>query len=221
MPYKDKAKQAERDRRYYKANRGRIIARNTLWRKTHYAQHYESNRENIAAHNKAYYASNRDKEKARIKKFRLEHPEYVEKCRASRNKRYAEDPEYRTRRISLSRKWEAEHPEKIKAKREEEKRRFLHDPEYRKQRQASKRNYKLKRKYGINQAQYDEMFERQSGVCAICGKPQISGKKLAIDHNHKTGQVRGLLCRKCNLSIGHLNDDAGLFYKAAQYLSTR
>ena len=59
----------------------------------------------------------------------------------------------------------------------------------------------LKYNYGITLAQYDEMFNDQNGVCAICGLPSIS-HRLSVDHDHKTGKVRGLLCHPCNMSLG-------------------
>src|SRR5438105_9932161 len=60
----------------------------------------------------------------------------------------------------------------------------------------------LKKKFGITQAEYDQMFEEQDGVCKICRKPESRICRgilcrLAVDHDHKTGKVRGLLCSKC------------------------
>lgn len=75
------------------------------------------------------------------------------------------------------------------------------------------RNWSLKNKYGITIQQYEELFDAQDGVCAICRKPQSDGRKkmLAVDHDHKTGVVRGLLCSPCNLGLGIVGDDiAGL-----------
>ena len=59
----------------------------------------------------------------------------------------------------------------------------------------------LKRKYNMTLEQYDQMFETQGGVCAICGLPELM-KRLAVDHNHKTGEIRGLLCYSCNTKLG-------------------
>jgi len=64
----------------------------------------------------------------------------------------------------------------------------------------------LKSKYGITTEQYEKMLSSQNGVCFICLKVQGDGKrKLAIDHCHKTGKVRGLLCCKCNGNLGWLD----------------
>lgn len=76
----------------------------------------------------------------------------------------------------------------------------------------------LKRRYGINLKDYDKILTEQKGGCAICGQPCPSGRKLAVDHDHITGKIRGLLCIKCNRALGELNDDPVLFNKALQYL---
>ena len=59
----------------------------------------------------------------------------------------------------------------------------------------------LLRQYGLTNADYDRMMERQGGVCAICGQPPTNNL-LAVDHDHKTGRVRGLLCAPCNRHLG-------------------
>lgn len=63
------------------------------------------------------------------------------------------------------------------------------------------RESKLKRVYGITLEEYNQMFQQQGGCCAICGNPSIK-RMLDIDHNHKTGKVRGLLCSGCNFAVG-------------------
>lgn len=60
------------------------------------------------------------------------------------------------------------------------------------------------------------LLEQQSGVCAICGKPDK--RKLSIDHCHETGAIRGLLCRRCNLGLGCFGDDVEALKKAIEYL---
>lgn len=75
-------------------------------------------------------------------------------------------------------------------------------------------------KYGVNKAQYDEMLTNQGGKCAICGKtPEQNGKHLAIDHNHTTGNLRGLLCSNCNLAISNLQDSIQNCIAASEYLT--
>ena len=79
----------------------------------------------------------------------------------------------------------------------------------------------LKRKFGITLAEYDVLFESQKGLCAVCGNPELSfngRRRLAVDHDHVSGKIRGLLCFKCNRAIGGFNDDPSLLTKAANYL---
>ncbi len=74
-------------------------------------------------------------------------------------------------------------------------------------------------RYGVTLAEYDAMLEAQGGACAICGKaPGEEGRRLAVDHDHETGEVRGLLCGKCNQGIGCLQDSAELARRAMMYL---
>jgi len=78
------------------------------------------------------------------------------------------------------------------------------------------RKYELFSKYGITLSQYDEMFNKQNGRCAICGL--TSKANLSVDHNHSTGTVRGLLCNNCNRGIGYLKDSIELLASANSYL---
>ena len=80
------------------------------------------------------------------------------------------------------------------------------------------RNWRLKFKYGISLAVYDYIWDRQKGVCKICGLPNKDGKKLSVDHDHKTGKVRGLLCNRCNRGLGVFRDDPEILHKATEYL---
>ena len=76
----------------------------------------------------------------------------------------------------------------------------------------------LLRKYGITPEQYAEMLFLQGGVCAICGGDNADERKLAVDHNHKTGKVRGLLCNNCNRAIGLLKDNLEVVNNLLSYL---
>ena len=81
----------------------------------------------------------------------------------------------------------------------------------------------LKKRYGVTVEQYNEMLAEQNGVCAVCEKPEaneIGGKtpSLAVDHDHKTGKIRALLCSNCNRALGLFNDDPALLAKAQSYV---
>ncbi len=62
----------------------------------------------------------------------------------------------------------------------------------------------LKRKYGITINDYEQMLKQQNGVCKICKGLDPSGRRLAVDHCHTTGVVRGLLCPSCNTALGRI-----------------
>lgn len=85
-------------------------------------------------------------------------------------------------------------------------------------RKAISRVVTLRNRYGITVEEYDRLLVLQEGVCAICKRPCPSGKRLAVDHSHETGEVRGLLCRKCNRGIGLFHDSLDLLKSALTYL---
>lgn len=89
--------------------------------------------------------------------------------------------------------------------------RYWHNP-------ASHRERHLVRKYGINLSDYDAMFVRQLGCCAVCGKKQ--DRAFDVDHCHASKIVRGLLCTNCNRMIGHSADSPERLRKAADYLES-
>lgn len=94
-----------------------------------------------------------------------------------------------------------------------------------KRKTVNKPTYEINRKrrlftrFRITPEEYAKLEVQQSSLCAICGKPQISAyRTLDIDHDHITGQVRGLLCRNCNTALGQFKDSVPLLLKAADYL---
>lgn len=83
-------------------------------------------------------------------------------------------------------------------------------------------NY-LRGAYGIGKEKYDKLYQEQSGKCAICGGEGFAmiredAVKMVVDHNHATGEVRGLLCHNCNRGLGLFQDDSGLLDNAKKYL---
>lgn len=82
---------------------------------------------------------------------------------------------------------------------------------------------KLKSKYGCERATYEALYEQQGGVCAICLQPETQTYKgtlikLALDHDHGTGEIRGLLCKSCNLAIGKFKENVEIVRRAVDYL---
>ena len=84
------------------------------------------------------------------------------------------------------------------------------------------RLYAQIRRYGLTVEEFRAMLARQADLCAICGGPWRgwNGQNPHIDHCHKTGKVRGLLCASCNSAIGRFGDDPALLRRAADYLES-
>jgi hypothetical protein len=76
-------------------------------------------------------------------------------------------------------------------------------------------------KYGMTGADYETLLNEQGGKCAICDATYSKTRALAVDHDHDTGQVRGLLCGRCNSALGMLGDDPETAAKATAYLRER
>jgi hypothetical protein len=73
--------------------------------------------------------------------------------------------------------------------------------------------------FGLTEEAYDSILAKQGSGCAICGaKEGWKGKRLAVDHDHETGAVRGLLCDRCNTAIGKFEDSPELLLRAVEYL---
>lgn len=73
--------------------------------------------------------------------------------------------------------------------------------------------------YGLEPGDYQRIYEFQGGKCYICRRATGASRRLSVDHDHKTGKVRGLLCRPCNDVLGHLRDDPWAVRRALDYLS--
>lgn len=87
------------------------------------------------------------------------------------------------------------------------------------------KHWNLQKDFGISLLQYKDLYNNQNGLCAICNQPKSftrCGKilSLAVDHCHKTGIIRGLLCRYCNLGLGNFKDNSIYLKRAANYVST-
>lgn len=131
-------------------------------------------------------------------------------------------------------KYRRENPEKAKEIQRRSKDRIKDDPirlsklrayqkTYREKNQKILSDKERERRFGITRQEYAELFHKQDGKCAICNSPETAKrlgkiKALAVDHDHKTGRVRGLLCSDCNTGIGKLKDDPKVLQSAIRYL---
>lgn len=83
-----------------------------------------------------------------------------------------------------------------------------------------RKEWKLLKRYGITIDGYRLLNEKQKGLCAICGNPNKNKRILSVDHSHKTGLIRGLLCQPCNMAIGLLKEDTSIIEKVLNYLKS-
>jgi hypothetical protein len=128
---------------------------------------------------------------------------------AAKRARYLADP---AKAIARVKRWQQENPDRVNAAQRA-----------RRSKPASKRVERagyLKRMYGITIEQYDELLAGQGGRCAICRREPRPDSSLHLDHDHETGLLRGILCFRCNNSLGDLDDDASLLRAALRYLES-
>jgi hypothetical protein len=121
---------------------------------------------------------------------------------------------------AYKRKWRKKNPNVDKAI---SRRRYLRKREeviekgkkYYKENKRKTKNDTLLRKYGISIEDYEQMVAVQGGLCAICG---TSAERLVVDHCHESGNIRSLLCNRCNLGIGLFEDNEDILILAAKYI---
>ncbi|MEA2973996.1 MAG: hypothetical protein QOG82_2454 [Actinomycetota bacterium] len=128
---------------------------------------------------------------------------------AEKHDRYLADPAAVKARVK---RWQQENPERLNAYR----RMRCEEPAVKRAERAGH----LKRKYGITIEHYDELLARQGGGCAICGREPRPDISLHLDHDHESGQLRGILCFRCNNALGDFDDDLGLLRAAIRYLES-
>ena len=98
----------------------------------------------------------------------------------------------------IDRRWQRENPDKVS---------------------LMQRKIHIKRLYGVTYGDYERLLEHQGRCCACCGKHESEQKhRLAVDHVHDSGKIRGLLCNNCNSGIGKLGDNSDGVRKALEYL---
>jgi hypothetical protein len=160
--------------------------------------------------NRKYYLKNRDKVLKKMKKYKKIYKEKIKQYQI----------EYREK-----------NKDKIKKQRKKyyqrNKKEILKKQKKHREKNKKRRNtYRIKKKYNINNKQYINMLKIQNRCCAICyNKETIINKHtgkikaLSIDHDHKAGKVRGLLCSKCNKMLGTVNENIFILKNAIDYLN--
>ncbi len=150
-------------------------------------------------------------EKNRARKHTLA---YHKKRNARAKERRAMDPLFSQKERDRGRREYRLHPERWVRGREIHKTRYHRDRGYR----DTQRDYHRRWKYGLLPGEYTRKSLEQGRVCAICKGTNPDGRNLMVDHNHKSGQVRGLLCVNCNLGIGKVGENSQRLLAAVDYL---
>jgi hypothetical protein len=128
-------------------------------------------------------------------------------------------------RDSPQERWYDAHKDdpEFKKKRSEATRRFFKTPKGK----VSKRRARLMFIFGMTLEEYEALYEKQKGLCAICGRPQRPVRihsrpvtRLSVDHDHETGENRGLLCTDCNPALGGFQDSPDILRQALAYLAS-
>ena len=152
-----------------------------------------------------------------------------ERCAEYRRRYEERHPEYKEKRAQYlrdyQRAWKQHNPDRVRtyardyAERHPDKLREDHRRWYAKNRDVVSARSR-KQKYGLTPAAWTTLFDGQGQACKICRttSPGMNRKAWATDHNHDTGEVRGILCLACNLALGILRDDLSLVLAAADYL---
>ncbi len=199
MPHKDPIERKKYKRKYYQKHKKALDEKNKQWIKDtpdgfrEIQKRYEqTERGKMAVKRKERKFSKTEKAKIGLAKYRKKHRK---KLNEKRRQYYLDNPK-KVREIN--KKSRLKHPE-------------------------TQIKNSLAKKYGLTLERYDQMFEAQDGVCVICRKPETRtfkgvATRLQVDHNHKTEQVRGLLCSSCNLKLGHY-EDKDFAKKAKKYLN--
>ena len=157
----------------------------------------------------------KEEKKAYHKAYYEAHKEEMKK--SSSNSYYANRDENIRKRKEHYLQHREENLEKRKQYYRENKNKInTYNKEYNKLHKRAAKNTKLKLYYGITIEHYETMYSAQDGKCATC---QTYYPSLVVDHDHKTGKVRKLLCSKCNLALGYVNDNPEILKNMIEYLS--
>jgi hypothetical protein len=84
---------------------------------------------------------------------------------------------------------------------------------------AANHEKRVQQTYGLKKGEYAQLYSFQGGLCALCRRATGASRRLSVDHDHATGDVRGLLCRPCNSLLGHSRDRTDYFSRCIEYLN--
>jgi hypothetical protein len=174
------------------------VARNAAYKAEWQRQFRRTHRDIVAARNKKNRSTHRDK------------------LNANDRAKYAMN---REKGIARSKAYRELHKEELAIKRHAH---YLLNRDvyvaYHRSRREKARERSLQRKYGISLDKFKSILDAQGGKCAICFSLNWHGRQPCIDHDHKSGKVRGILCHKCNLTIGMMGENAESVKRLWEYL---
>lgn len=152
---------------------------------------------------------NKERRRKYEKQYRLDHKEQLKNYRRLYYQEHKEESkQYSQKYIKQNPGYGKKYHEKYKVKHNED------SIEYYRNHKKLYKGYNLK-KYGLTVEEYEKLYQQQNGKCAICYQKY---EVLAVDHDHKTGKIRGLLCRKCNMILGAMNDNPQIYLNILKYL---
>jgi len=128
----------------------------------------------------------------------------------------AKNPDYHEKQKRNAREWRLKNPEKVKLSDQRKRLREKNNPEYKEKKFYSS----IKKKYKVTKEQYLELLNKTGNKCFLCNKSPKNGKRLHLDHCHKTLVVRGLLCAECNWYMSKFDNIPGFIEKVRSYLNT-
>jgi len=156
-----------------------------------YKKYYDTHREAVNAQRRKYYAEHKEEFNSRQIEYYAKHKKEI----CARQTKYQR--EHPAAQRGCQARYRAGHKQEV-ARRSRER--------------------QLMKKYGLSPEDYNKMVTLQKGLCAICKHPPNKGN-LFIDHNHSTGKVRGLLCHKCNIALGHVDNSVATLRAVIKYLA--
>jgi hypothetical protein len=181
-----------------------------------------------AAYDKAYGIAHREKRNARNKSYRAAHKGIMPiKTEAEREKKIAYDKTYRIahkqKHDAYNKAHRAANKEKYKAYDKayhatHRERGIALAKAYRAAHLEEIKDWGRRYRHGVSQAEFDALLNSQGGACAICRKTNWNGRGPNIDHDHVTGNIRGILCHNCNVALGHIGDDPKIARAMGDYL---
>lgn len=178
--------------------------------------YYIKNKETFQAKSRAYYEKHKDEKRSYDKEYRVLHQD--------ERRAYLKRPEIREK-AKIYQAARRKRPEGIAYTKQylarpdvRERARALANIRYGKLDAKRKKARALRLNYGLRFEEFQDLIEKQGGACAVCGRADWNGKAPHVDHDHLTGNIRGILCVSCNFAVGHVHDDPKIAQALSDYL---